>query len=212
MPTTGPAAAVPLTGDDVVFDAGNVPVLYGLSQAAVTLASLTATQGYAGAIGLPEINGDGTRYSEYRPTYLAISAAAVSIGDDEGAGSGRIKLDTGERVHLERAQQRAGAGSRRSCRLWKSAHASNAVNVMRGNVGIAFFAGETATVPTFRVGYITNPAGDAKVTCGTGVTLTDVDLSGGAVEYPFRNDHRPDDRRAIGPVGRCACVARDRWR
>ncbi len=175
--------AVPVNGDDVVFDSGNVPVLYGLSQTAVTLASLTVTQGYSGAIGLSEINGDGTRYSEYRPTYLAISATAVTIGDDEGPVSGRIKLDTGTNacaLNVRNSGQALESGV--PAILWKGAHASNAVNVLRGHVGIAFFAGETATVPALRVGFVANPAGDAKVTCGAGVALADVDLSGGAVE------------------------------
>ena len=66
--------------------------------------------------------------------------------------------------------------------LWKGTHASNAVNVNRGYLGIAYFAGETATVSTLKLGYFDSVETDADVRCGSGVTLGTVTKNGGYLE------------------------------
>ncbi|HET6327051.1 MAG TPA: hypothetical protein VFG04_20390, partial [Planctomycetaceae bacterium] len=80
--------SVPASGDDVVFNSGNVACLYNLTQTAVTLQSLTLYQGYTGTIGLPLYNNKG--YYEYRATELAVSATTINVGQLTGQGSGRI--------------------------------------------------------------------------------------------------------------------------
>ncbi len=65
--------------------------------------------------------------------------------------------------------------------IWKGTHASNVVNVQRGNVQVAPFGGETAAILTLRVGYITSVAGDSTVLTGAGVTLTTIDQTGGTL-------------------------------
>ena len=66
--------------------------------------------------------------------------------------------------------------------LWKGTHASNTLSVSKGSVGVAWYAGETATVATLSVGYRTNQAGDATVVMGAGCTLTTINQSGGSLE------------------------------
>ena len=58
--------------------------------------------------------------------------------------------------------------------LWKGAHASNSLRVLRGEVGVAYYGGESATVPVLDVG------GEGRVVTGAGVVLTTVRLTGGA--------------------------------
>jgi len=67
--------------------------------------------------------------------------------------------------------------------------AANTLYVNKGSVGVAVGpydiaagAEEAATFTTASVGYVSNPAGDATVRFGSGVTLTTVDMSGGNVE------------------------------
>jgi len=177
--------SVPVNSDDVYIDQGSSDILYGLDQSAVTLTSLSITQNYTGKIGLPEVNGDdpGNVYFEYRDTYLKIKSTTVTIGSGDGNGSGRIKLDGSTAqttLNVLNSGQAAEAGI--PSILWKGTHASNVANIMRGSVGAAFFSGETATVATLRVGYVENPAGDSRVVCGAGVTLTNVDQSGGTLK------------------------------
>jgi len=175
--------AVPVNSDDVVFENSSVDCLYGLDQSAVTLTSLTVKQSYTGVIGLPRTNTTGTNYVEYRDTYLKVSATTITVGQGDGSGSGRIKINVGTaqttvNVYNTGSAKEAGIESL----LLLGTHASNAVNVTKGSVGIAVFSGEVATVATLREGYLTNQAGDAVVRCGAGVTLTNISKSGGRLD------------------------------
>lgn len=176
--------AVPVNSDDVYLDHSDDDILYGLSQSAVTLTSLTIAASYTGLIGLPETNEEGTSsYAEYRQRYLAIGATTVTVGEGPGQGSPRLLLDTGSaqtalRVHGTGFSAEPDLGALR----WKGTHADNTVTVTRGSVDVATLGGEAATVATLTVGYQTSQASDAVVRCGAGVTLTTLAQTGGAVE------------------------------
>lgn len=178
--------AVPVSTDDVFIE-GGADILYGLDQSAVDLTSLTIRRSYSGRIGLPPLaNADqavANRYTEYRDRYLKIGATTVTIGDGSGLGSGRIKLDldttaTTVNVYGTGAALENGVPAL----LIKGANASNALNVLRGSVGVAFYGGETATFPNVRTSYMTQPDSDVTLVLGAGVTLTNVDALGGTVE------------------------------
>lgn len=184
-------AVAPVDGDDVVFDTGSVDVLYDLDQAAVTPASITVSPGYTGNIGLPEINADDSSgtYFEYRPKYLKMGAAAdaqtVTVTINRTNGSGRIKIDqaTAQAIwNVNSTEQSAEDGI--PTVLLKGTHASNALNVAKGSVGAAFFAGETATLVTVNVGYKESVQSDSAVVLGSGVTLTapTIKQTGGTLE------------------------------
>lgn len=176
---------VPVDGDDIVFDGHSGSVKYGLDQSDVTPASIDIREGYEGEIGLPEINSDtvGFEYPEYRPTELKIgnSGDGVNLAMTIDAGnSGPLRFDfhTGQvtvDVHNTGPAQDDGTPAV----VLKGTHAGNVVNVNRGALGIAYLPGDTATVATLRVGFVENPAGDANVIVGTGVTLTTINQSGG---------------------------------
>ena len=175
------SGALPANGDTVIVENSSSEILYGLDQSAVTLAVLTIRQSFTGKIGLPRSNANG--YVEYRETFLAISATTINVGEGEGNGSGRIKLDTGANqaaLNVHNKATRAETGI--ACLLWKGTHADNTLNVIKGDVGVAFFGGETATVATLKVGYLSNQSGDSSVVCGSGTTLTTVEVRGGQVE------------------------------
>lgn len=181
-------SGVPQTGDDVYLDNFAGDVRYGLDQSAVTLASLHLTASFTGEVGLPKINasaGPGAdSYFEYRDDYLRISATSVVIGQGgEGAGSGRIKLDTGSvQTTLEVFRTGTPVEAGLKALLWKGTHASNVVRVSAGSVDLAPHAGDSAMVATLAVGFQANPTGDADVRCGAGVTLTTVNKTGGALQ------------------------------
>jgi len=175
--------AVPVNSDDVVLENSDTPVYYGLDQSAVTLASLTVKQSFvdSGAVGLPRTNANG--YVEYRDTYLRIGATKIDIGGGSGLGSGRIKIDTGSvQTTLNVSNSGSSLEDGIPAILWKGTHASNAVSVTKGDVGVAVFAGETATVATLKLGYVSSLETDANVVCGSGVTLGTVTKNGGHLE------------------------------
>lgn len=178
---------VPTDGDNIVFDhrAAN-SLKYGISQASVTPASITVTSGFPSnlEIGLPDVNKTNPNYpfNEVLPTALA-------LGDASDAQATVIKIDTSaRRVRLDSGDSQAtlnvlSTGTRVDPNVpaltWNGTHASNVVNVSKGDVGIATDAGDSATVATLRVGYITSQESDSKVTCGSGTTLTTISQTGG---------------------------------
>ena len=184
----------PAASDTVVIENSAVPILWGLDQAGVTLAELRIMQSYTGTIGLPEdqfttgATDSDTTKPEYRETYLKISATMVRIGEHYGsgnpAGAGRIKLDTGSnqtQLNVANSATTSTDGNLEPIR-WLGSHASNAVNVTKGRLGVATtVAGETATISELNVGQRGNLASDADVNLGPGVTITTLNQSAGEV-------------------------------
>lgn len=178
---------VPADADDIVFDAGDVDCIYGIDQSAITPASITIKPGYTGRIGLPLYNTDdqSNPYREYRPTYLALGnstdAQAVVVTID--STSNRIKLDTGTAQTVWRV---LNTGTTREdtntpCCLLKGTHTDNTIDHVRGDVSIAFYADETATVDVASIGYRESREGDAQLILGEGVTLDAIEQSGGNI-------------------------------
>ena len=181
--------STPADGDDIVFDSGASDVLYDLDQNAVTPASILVDVGYRGRIGLPDVNSDDASrpYAEYREKYLRYG----NSGDGQAVtltirgGAGRIKVNTGTAQAVWNVNDSAQPLENNvPSVLLRGTHTSNALNVSRGDVGVALFAGETANLATVNVGYRTNRAGDARVRLGAGVGLANVTLvqTGGTLE------------------------------
>lgn len=176
--------SVPVSTDDVVLDsrAAN-DILYGLDQSAVTLASLTITNGFTFKVGLPEINADSNQstYPEYRETYLAISATTLTI-HGSGAGTSRIKVNLGTAASTMNISSNGNASGVPAV-LIQGTNTANIARITKGNVGFAFYDGESAHLATLDVGFQENQAGDSNVVCGDGVDLTDatVTQSGGVL-------------------------------
>lgn len=180
--------AVPVDSDDIVFDSGNVDCKYGMSQAAVTPASITITKGYTGKIGLRKVNQDDASYiyAEYRTRFLTLGGSgdalntAIRIGDGDGDGSGMIKIASGTgQVTMNIVDAGLPEFTDEPAIEWTGTHASNVVTTAKAKAAFALTAGETTVIATLNIGYRENVAGDADVYCGAGVTLTTVNQSGG---------------------------------
>ncbi len=182
------SGAVPAGGDDVVFENSTTSCLYGLDQANA-IASLAVKANFTGHIGLPRDNSGG--YAEYLPTELDLKTAvtSVKIGEGEGDGSGRIKLGTGILAgNLTISVYKTGVAAEDGVPplLITTGTQSNTttLNVNRGTVGVAFFAGETAEVDVLNVTYITTPSSDSTVYIGSGITggIGTIDQTAGSVD------------------------------
>jgi hypothetical protein len=173
------AGTAPADTEDVYVEALSVDLLNGLSNANTELTSLNISSTYTGAIGRPVRNPSG--YYEYRDTYLRVDATTVNIGYGSGQGSGRIKLDLGTTDAFTVNVSRTGNPLENGipALLLKGGLAGCTLNVLQGSIGVAFHPGETAVIPTVRIGYQDNPATDARVWFGTGVTLTTITQNGG---------------------------------
>lgn len=160
-------AAVPTDSDDVIFENSDQDVTEGFAQSAVTLASLTIKASYTGTIGTDA-------------SYLAIGATAVNIGQGEGDGSPKIKLNTGTvQTALTIYSTATATDDTLGAVQWKGTHADNVVTVQSGHLGVAMSGGEAATIATLNVGYTTNQSTDSTVWLGSGCTLTTINQTGG---------------------------------
>lgn len=175
---------VPVDNDTVTFDSGSVDLRYALSAAMQPLIVIKSKK-YTGNVGLAFTNIDNSNkpYSEYRtPRYLTFDDNSVTcvyhLETGEGPGSGRFMVDAGagqSTVNIYGKGARADTGT--PCILFLGAHASNVVNNLGGDLGVAIYAGETATIATLRTG--DGPSSQASTICSSGVTLTTVVMNGG---------------------------------
>lgn len=180
------SAGAALADDDAVFFlSGDVGVYDNL---AVTCqpASITKSKAYTGRVGRYYLNKFNTQaqyhYPEYRTLYFTTDDNTVTttanLETGEGQGSGLFMWDAGAGQVLLNL---FGQGTRYiegvPCVLFKGSHASNEINNAQGDLGIAWFAGETAVVPALQTG--NGPTSQAKTICKSGVTLTTVVCNGG---------------------------------
>lgn len=182
-PDNWSASTVPVDNDTVDMENSDRDLIYNLSQSGIGLTTFNIKQSYEGHIGLPTWNANG--YYEYRPDYLSIGDAAIAttinIGQGEGNGSERIKINQNTaQTTLNIFNTGSPAEDGVPAVLFLGTHASNVANVMRGSVGFAVFSGETTTIATLRIGSEDGTTGDTFVVCGSGVTLTTVVQNGGS--------------------------------
>lgn len=181
--------SVPVNNDALVLDSGDntTGLLYNLTTG-IQLVSMDVTAGFLGDIGLAEINLDNRQatYSEYRtPRYLTFANNSVTttytIGQGLGGGSQRLFIDAlaGQSiVNVFATGQREVPAVPPF--LFKGTHASNKLTNINGDVGIAYFQGESATIAALISGGGANS--NARTYCGAGVTLTTVTMGGGVLE------------------------------
>lgn len=168
--------SLPASSDDLTIGLAGTSIRYGLSQSAIVLNSLTVIGPMTA--GLPPVNSSG--YYEYRPTYWAIAAATITFQPAVGNGSCLFQLDPGNHTTTVNVFG-MGTPTGTYALALKGAAASYTLNLQQGVIGVAVNTGETATVPTLRVGYENNVSSDVTLTLGSGVTLTTVTQFGGSV-------------------------------
>lgn len=173
--------SLPVTGDVLYFQNLNVPALYNLQAlAAITPANIFGDGSMTAAIGLPVNNPNG--YREYRQRFFQFTGCSgvVEIGLGQGQGSGKVQFDFQSGNFTANVYKSATSSETGMPAVQlKGGSSSTAINHNKGTLGIALLAGETATVPTLNVDYVSNQAGDAQVWTGPGCTLTTVNMNGG---------------------------------
>lgn len=183
------------SGNTVLVDDDTLNFLYGEPDAGVfyglalacQLAAVNKAMTWEGLVGNSRINSDTSskKYSEYRGLYLTSDDNSVTttfnLETGTGKGSKRFMWDSGAGqavVNIFGRSTRIEVGV--PCILWKGSHVSNIVRNLAGDLGIAFFVGETAVVLTLVTGEGSND--NASTICGAGVTLGTATLNGGFQE------------------------------
>lgn len=172
--------ATPEDLDTLVFDSGSIPCKYNLG---TTLEGVTIAvdPGYSGQIGLPMTNRDnsGSPYHEYRTTSLTLSGGTVEVNSGQ---VGRCNLAFGSHpatVRVRNTGQRIDPET--PVVLITGGDATSELSINRGDVGLAFFQGETATMPLVRTAYTSQPLSDVDLVIGTGADVTTLTKNGGNV-------------------------------
>jgi hypothetical protein len=174
--------------DVLVFDFGSIGPQHGLTAACQPL-TVIIKQAFTGLIGLPEQNIDNPsyHYADYRTPRSMLfddntATSSYHIGEGEGQGSSRIRIDGGAgawKAYIHNSGSRELTGV--PCILLAGTNASNELNNYNGDVGIAYYAGQSCTLTSLRNG--NGPSSSAKTYCGTGATLSSctVAMSGGTL-------------------------------
>lgn len=138
-------AGVPVDFDRVRFEFGSSDVLYGLDQSEITLTEIEISSSFTGSIGLPRLNSNG--YVEYRTRDLTVNCPSILIGHGNGAGSGKIQLNTLETtVWME---IRNSGGSRESgvpAITWFGDNDASEILLLNGDFGVAIWSDQSATL------------------------------------------------------------------
>lgn len=170
--------------DEVYIEDFSGSIFYGLDQSGIanTLTSLNIGKSFTGKIGS---NGSAGIAADY----LQIKATALNVGRHFGpgspTGSGRLKIDLGATASTITVDGTATASdSGKPALRLKMASTSTNLHVNKGSVGVAVEAGETSTLGTVRVGFLTNVSSDSDLFLGDGVTFggtNTLDITGGDV-------------------------------
>jgi hypothetical protein len=172
--------AVPTTGDNVIFDHRAQNDCAAFNASAVTLTSLRITSGFTKLIGT--ISGAAVTRLQLSATSLVIGE---TLGDGQiGSGSQLIAIDLGSAQSTIRILNANSTGQSNGFApiLLKGTHASNAISVEGGWVGIGTIT--LAEAFTFATINITGPS--ANVELGSGGTLTTINQTDGLCS--FRNN------------------------
>lgn len=140
-------SGVPVTGDDVRFEIGNVDCLYGLDQSAVTLASLHIAMSWTGKLGLKKVNDGG--YLEYRTIALTCGITDLKIGTADGSGSGPtlVRINTGTAATAIIVKNSgSGAESGMPAVIWRGDHNDNVITVHAGEFGSSWWSDESSHI------------------------------------------------------------------
>lgn len=163
-PVNWDQGANPGNGDTANVNLSLNSVSYGLDQSAVTLASLFvySTSVTQNTLGLPQSNAAG--YTEYLEQSLKIGATASVIDAD----SPLVKINFGSVANAMEVR-RTGTSSNPPIPavLIKGTNAANTIDVVNGNVGLAYYEGEA-----YNASSCTGGPG-AFVTAGTGAVIAD---------------------------------------
>lgn len=161
--------AAPVDTNDVIIENSSQSVTTNLDQPTIDANTLKIKANYTGSIGVTAAG-----------TYLEMTSATTTIGEGDGNGSPLLMLNHGT-VQTAVTVYKTGTAtdSTLGALQWIGTNAANVVTVQRGHVGIAMRGGAVATVATLNVGYMSSQAGDSKVWCGSGTTLTTINQTGG---------------------------------
>jgi hypothetical protein len=173
-------AAIPSTGDVLIFRDTAISLLYGLSQAAITPAAIEFHSTFTGSVGLSDTNQNG--YPEYRQTALRIGQAsdATTVDISVRGGSNRIRLDSGNcPVTLQISDTGINDAGDPAAFRWTGTAATNTAIYLAGSVLLGSESGAAAAIDTLRIASDGGSYGFLEL--AEGLVVTTVQHTGGSL-------------------------------
>jgi len=177
--------AVPVSGDQIVYQDNGVDCLYGLNQVVVTNVSMQIDASFTGRIGLAGRNPNG--YDEYRQRHLVIkftnAARGLVIGEGPGSGSARINIDPSNTAVQGVVNFTSSPEADAKAAVDFINGAGMKIAVRQGTVSLAAQSTNTASVATLEMTYSTQRSLDARVYVGTKARIDELKKSGGELIF-----------------------------
>lgn len=169
----------PANGDVLYFDSGNVECKYGLNSTLTTV-TVNVTAGYSGKIGLPDRNADAASYTEYRTTSLTLDGGTLVVN---APSVNLCRLNFGSTLATIRVLDSGPGINGTPAVLVRGGAASSELDLTKGSVGCAIYAGESFNLPTVKQSYLDNQQSDSRLVLGVGgSTVTALTKTGGILE------------------------------
>jgi hypothetical protein len=140
---------------------------------------LEVSSNWTQLLGLDYTNPAG--YVEYRtrPLHIGVAAAglmSINVGTGAGSGSQRINLDTDvDQVALKAITTGGELTPGVPPLLWRNASAVSTLEIVNGDVGVAIYPGESATLAS------PTKIRSGSLTLGPGATVGTIDQTGGKI-------------------------------
>lgn len=170
---------VPANSDTLIFDNGKINCCFGLSTSLTGL-SIYINPGYTGQIGLPFTNSNSqSTYAEYRTRFLTVAGGTLTVNAPSlqlgnfafgSTTTTAVVKSTGSRLDKYTPPLLITGGN-----------GSSQLDIIKGDVGVAFYQTDTANFPTILTNYAANAATDVTLYCGPGATLGAITKNGGTL-------------------------------
>lgn len=173
------------TGDDVYLTGTTQGLKYGLAALGyLAFNSLHIDSTFTGPVGLPDINPTG--YVEYRPKYWTCAPLTVYYGENNGTGSGLVRIDKGSASAVAWIIYQTGSPSTNGQGALQiiGANAGDTMVITSGFVSGGVGAGNTFQLSTLKTGYLNSPATDVTIYFGTTAVLGTISQNGGTLYCP----------------------------
>ena len=158
--------AKPVVNDEVVFPSSATGTdVAGYDASANDLDSFTVEEGCGLAFGTMD-------------TKLQVDPGIFNF-----AGTKKSFFDLGSNAQTVNVFNSATASGDESGLYIIAAHASNVMNLYKGQVAVEVYPGDVGQFATINVGYISSKTGDAYLVTGDGLTLATLNMTGGNVSY-----------------------------
>ncbi len=168
--------SIPATTDTVIFDQGNVPLLYRVDQITTLTGTLSIYSSFEADIGLGPTDTGG--YPQYRARWLQTAVTVANIGSGNGRGQPRCWLyfkAANLKLNIWNTGRGADSGYE-ALQIKGGSTTFDVITITNGELGMAILGGDTVTCTLLEIG---GNNGSPAVRGGLGCAVTNLTMLSG---------------------------------